>query len=49
MTLEKRLDVNKDAVLVSAESIEALKLAFPNYYLDTDIFLRQQNPKKKED
>lgn len=41
ISLEKNLDVNKDAVLVSAESIEALKLAFPNYYLDTDVFLRK--------
>lgn len=41
ITLESRLDINKDAVLVSADSIEALKLAFPNYYLDTDVFLRQ--------
>jgi hypothetical protein len=40
MTLEKRiLDENKDAVLVSADSIESLKLAFPNYYLDTEYFL----------
>ncbi len=40
MTLEKRINnENRDAVLVSADSIEALKLAFPNYYLDTDIFL----------
>lgn len=29
-----------DAVLVSAESVGALKLAFPNYYLDTDLFLQ---------
>jgi hypothetical protein len=40
MTLEKRIaNDNRDAVLVSADSIEALKLAFPNYYLDTDLFL----------
>jgi ppGpp synthetase/RelA/SpoT-type nucleotidyltranferase len=40
MTLEKRItNDNRDAVLVSADSIEALKLAYPNYYLDTDIFL----------
>ena len=40
LTLEKRIaNDNRNAVLVSAESIEALKLAFPNYYLDTDIFL----------
>jgi hypothetical protein len=39
-TLEKRiLNENKDAVLVSADSIEALKIAFPNYYLDTEYFL----------
>jgi len=42
ITLEKRiLDANRDAVLVSADSIEALKLAFPNYYLDTELFLRE--------
>lgn len=42
ITLEKRItDGKKDAVLVSADSIEALKLAYPNYYLDTDIFIRQ--------
>lgn len=29
-----------DAVLVSADSMEALRLAFPNYYLDTDLFLQ---------
>jgi len=41
MTLEKRIaNDNRDAVLVSADSIEALKLAFPNYYLDTDLFLQ---------
>lgn len=40
MTLEKRIaNENRDAVLVSADSIEALKLAFPNYYLDADLFL----------
>jgi hypothetical protein len=40
VTLEKRiLDDNRDAVLVSADSIESLKLAFPNYYLDTEYFL----------
>ncbi len=40
MTLEKRIaNDNRDAVLVSADSIQALKLAFPNYYLDTDLFL----------
>ncbi len=40
LTIEKRIsNDNRNAVLVSANSIEALKLAFPNYYLDTDIFL----------
>lgn len=29
-----------DVVLVSADSIEKLKIAYPNYYLDTAIFLR---------
>jgi ppGpp synthetase/RelA/SpoT-type nucleotidyltranferase len=42
ITLEKRIaNDNRDAVLVSADSIEALKLAYPNYYLDTDLFLEQ--------
>jgi len=42
MTLEKRITSGKrDAVLVSADSVKALKLAYPNYYLDTDIFLQQ--------
>lgn len=41
MVLEKRIaNDNRDAVLVSADSIEALKLAFPNYYLDADLFLQ---------
>jgi hypothetical protein len=40
LTLEKRIiNDRRDAVLVSADSVEALKLAFPNYYLDTDLFL----------
>jgi ppGpp synthetase/RelA/SpoT-type nucleotidyltranferase len=29
-----------DVVLVSADSIEKLKIAYPNYYLDTALFLR---------
>jgi hypothetical protein len=42
LTLEKRIiDDNKDVVLVSADSIDALKLAYPNYYLDTELFLRE--------
>lgn len=40
LTLEQRiLNDSKDAVLVSADSIESLKLAYPNYYLDTEYFL----------
>lgn len=40
MTLEKRITSgNRNAVLVSADSVEALRLAFPNYYLDADFFL----------
>ncbi len=30
---------NADAVLVSAESLVALKRAYPNYFLDTKVFL----------
>lgn len=42
LTLEKRItDGKRDAVLVSADSIEALRLAYPNYYLDTNLFLRK--------
>jgi len=42
MTLESRIvNDNKNAVLVSADSIEALKLAYPNYYLDSDLFLEE--------
>jgi hypothetical protein len=41
MTLEKRISGGKrDAVLVSADSVKALQLAYPNYYLDTDVFLK---------
>jgi hypothetical protein len=38
---EKIANEKKDAVLVAAESLEALKLAFPNYYLDTALFLEK--------
>ncbi|ALD20978.1 RelA/SpoT domain-containing protein [Hymenobacter sp. DG25A] len=42
LLLEKRIaNDTRDAVLVSADSVEALKLAFPNYYLDADFFLEQ--------
>jgi ppGpp synthetase/RelA/SpoT-type nucleotidyltranferase len=30
-----------DAVLVSVRSLKALRLAYPNYFLDTDVFLRE--------
>lgn len=30
-----------DAVLVSVDSIQSLKRAYPNYYLDTNIFVRE--------
>lgn len=43
-TLEKRIvNETRDAVLVSADSIDALKLAYPNYYMDADIFLTHLN------
>jgi len=40
--LEKRIesDPNKDAVLVAVDSVKSLKKAFPNYFLDTHVFLR---------
>ncbi len=42
LTIEKRIkDGNRNAVLVSADSVEALKLAYPNYYLDTELFLQE--------
>jgi hypothetical protein len=39
---EKKLkdQVNSDAVLVSVDSIDALRRAYPNYFLDTGVFLR---------
>lgn len=40
MTLEKRIQSgSRNVVLVSADSVESLRLAFPNYYLDADYFL----------
>jgi hypothetical protein len=32
---------NSNAVLVQAESIEKLRIAYPNYYLDTNIFIEK--------
>lgn len=37
---EKRLSDTGDAVLVSVDSIAALRRAYPNYYLDTDVFVQ---------
>jgi hypothetical protein len=41
-TLEKEFkdNPNKDVVLVSAESVRALKKAYPNYFADTSAFSR---------
>lgn len=36
---EKRLSSIGSAVLVSVDSVEQLKRAYPNYYQDTDLFL----------
>lgn len=33
------LDQNTDVVLVSVESLAALRRAYPNYFLDTEVFL----------
>jgi hypothetical protein len=32
-----------EAVLVSVDSLAALERAFPNYFLDTDVFLKELN------
>jgi hypothetical protein len=40
LKIERKLvNHNSDSVLVSTESLEALKRAYPNYYLDTTMFL----------
>lgn len=39
-TERKISSVNSDAVLVSVDSINALRRAYPNYYLDTHSFIR---------
>jgi hypothetical protein len=48
--LEQQVAKGKDAqvVLVSAGSIDSLKRAYPNYFLDTHEFLRHLNKIKKE-
>jgi hypothetical protein len=40
MQAEKRLATIGSAVLVSVDSVEQLKRAYPNYYQDTDLFLK---------
>jgi len=41
--IESRIRDEKglDAVLVSVKSLKALRRAYPNYFLDTDVFLRE--------
>jgi hypothetical protein len=39
LKLEKQRSEGVDAVLVSAESVSALKKAFPNYFGDTALFI----------
>jgi Region found in RelA / SpoT proteins len=41
LALEKKISEKpgKDAVLVSVESLEALHRAYPNYFLDTNLFI----------
>ena len=42
LTLEKRIidtGSSADAVLVSTDSLQKLRTAYPNYYLDTELFL----------
>jgi hypothetical protein len=41
LEVEKRSkdNVSQDAVLVSVDSLAALRRAYPNYYLDTDLFV----------
>lgn len=43
LTYEKVTEQNdtRNVVLVSAESIDKLKIAFPNYYLDSDLFIKE--------
>jgi hypothetical protein len=37
---ERRISATNDAVLVSVDSINALRRAYPNYYLDTHAFIQ---------
>ena len=36
---EKLAGSSRDVVLVSVDSVDALKKAYPNYFLDTDVFI----------
>ena len=36
----KETSPNSDAVLVSVDSMNSLRQAYPNYFLDTGVFLR---------
>jgi hypothetical protein len=40
LAVEKRItNTNVDAVLVSADSLNSLKKAYPNYFVDTEAFI----------
>ena len=41
MEAEVRGDLHGDVVLVAVESVSALRTAYPNYFLDTTMFLRE--------
>jgi hypothetical protein len=58
LEVEKKIKTspNLDAVLVSVDSMISLRQAYPNYFLDTGVFLKvmneilaseQTSPKKK--
>lgn len=42
-TLESTIDTNQDIVLVSADSIQQLQKAYPNYFADTTEFIKTLN------
>jgi hypothetical protein len=50
LNLEKRNEVlvGAQAVLVAAESLKSLRRAYPNYYLDTQVFLRELTRASRE-
>jgi len=43
LAMEKEIEMEpgRQAVLVSVESMKALRVAYPNFYIDTDAFLRE--------